>query len=180
MSRGREVGPLSLPKEYRDLAKLRVETRWPDYQQPEDFGYDFRDWVSPYTKTACRLGSVAVVLQDWASADGLRGGPDADIQQYGRTPRLRTNRMLDSLLRRVFGLSLPEVYATNAFPFVKRGAMSNPVPLVDVVKAVQLSAATELAIARPTVVVAAGAAAHSALSRVGIAGVRVPQLEVVA
>jgi hypothetical protein len=83
---------------------------------PEDFGYDFRDWVSPYTKTACRLGSVAVVLQDWASADGLRAGPDPEVQEYGRTRGLRTNRMLEALLGRVFGLTLAEVYATNAFP----------------------------------------------------------------
>ena len=119
---------MSLPKEYRDLAKLRVETRWPDYQQPEDFGYDFRDWVSPYTKTACRLGSVAVVLQDWASADGLRGGPDADIQQYGRTPRLRTNRMLDSLLRRVFGLSSQR--CTQQTPFHSSSAVPCRTPFL--------------------------------------------------
>jgi uracil-DNA glycosylase len=168
------VSQTPLPKEYRDLAELRASTRWPAYQQPEDFGYDFRDWVSPYTKTACRLGSVAVVLQDWASADGLRAGPDPDVQEYGRTPGLRTNRMLEALLGRVFGLTLAEVYATNAFPFVKSGAMSSALPLADVVQAVRLFAAAELVIARPTIVVAAGALAHSALSRVGVASVRVP------
>src|SRR5688572_33045549 len=99
----------SLPSAYAELARSRVEARWPGYQQPEDFGYDFRDWVSPYTKTACTLGGIALVLQDWASADGLRGGPVPDIQEYGRTRGLRTNRLLESLLGRVFGLALADV-----------------------------------------------------------------------
>ena len=163
-----------LPGEYRDLARLRVETRWCGYQQPEDFGYDFRDWVSPYTKTACRIGSIALVLQDWASADGLRGGPDPGIQEHGRTLGLRTNRVLESLLGRVLGLTLAEVYATNAFPFIKRGAMSSALPLADVVRAVRLFAAAELQIAQPRIVVAVGAVAHKALSRAGIASVHVP------
>src|SRR4051812_22739203 len=118
------VARASLPKEYRDLALLRVQTRWPGYQQPEDFGYDFREWVSPYTKTACALGGIALVLQDWASADGLYGGPDPDIQEYGRSRGLRTNKVLELLLRRVLGLALADVYATNAFPFIKPGGMS--------------------------------------------------------
>ena len=108
----------------RELAQSRVQARWPGYQQPEDFGYDFRDWVSPYTKPACTLGGIALVLQDWASADGLRGGPVPDIQEYGRTRGLRTNKVLESLLDRV-SLALADVYATNAFPFIKRGGMSN-------------------------------------------------------
>lgn len=163
-----------MPKQYRDLARLRGETRWPGYQQPEDFGYDFREWVSPYTKTACRIGSVALVLQDWASADGLRGGPDPTIQKYGRTLGLRTNKVLEALLSCVLGLTLAEVYATNAFPFVKPGAMSSALPSADVVRAVRMFAAVELEIARPTTVIAVGVAAHSALSRAGITSIPVP------
>ena len=164
----------SLPPEYSELARSRVQARWPGYQQPEDFGYDFRDWVSPYTKTACTLGGIALVLQDWASADALRGGPVPDIQEYGRTRGLRTNKVLESLLDRVFGLALADVYATNAFPFIKRGGMSNAIPFGDVVKAVRLFAAAELAIVRPTMVIAVGAVAHAALERVGISSIRVP------
>lgn len=164
----------SLPPAYAELARSRVQARWPGYQQPEDFGYDFRDWVSPYTKTACTLGGIALVLQDWASADGLRGGPVPDIQEYGRTRGLRTNKLLESLLGRVFGLALADVYATNAFPFIKRGDMSSALPFGDVVKAVRLFAAAELEIVRPTMVVAVGAVAHEALERVGISSIRVP------
>jgi uracil-DNA glycosylase len=168
------IARASLPPAYSELARSRVQARWPGYQQPEDFGYDFRDWVSPYTKTACTLGGIALVLQDWASADGLRGGPVPDIQEYGRTRGLRTNKVLASVLGRVFGLALADVYATNAFPFVKRGNMSSDLLFGDVVKAVRLFAAAELAIVRPTMVIAVGAVAHAALERVGIASLRVP------
>jgi hypothetical protein len=113
-------------------------------------------------------------LQDWASADGLRGGPVPDIQEYGRTRGLRTNKVMESLLGRVFGLALADGYATNAFPFIKRGGMSSALPFGDVVKAVRLFAAAELAIVRPTMVMAVGAVAHAALERVGISSIRVP------
>lgn len=115
------VTRISVLSEYRELARSRVQARWHGYQQPEDFGYDFREWVSPYTKTACTIGGIALVLQDWASADGLRGGPVPDIQEYGRTRGLHTNKVLEALLGRLFGLALADVYATNAFPFIKPG-----------------------------------------------------------
>jgi len=168
------VAQASLPPGYSELARSRVQARWPGYQQPEDFGYDFRDWVSPYTKTACTLGGIALVLQDWASADGLRGGPVPEIQEYGRKPGLRTNELLESLLARVFGLKLADVYATNAFPFIKPGSMSSGIPFGDIVRAVRLFAAAELAIVRPTMVIAVGVVAHSALERVAISSIRVP------
>ena len=73
-----------MPQAYRELAASRATARWPGYLQPEDFGYDFRDWVSPYTKSAHAFGGVAVVLQDWSSADTLRSGFDPDVQEFGR------------------------------------------------------------------------------------------------
>lgn len=163
-----------LSDEYRALARRRVQTRWPGYQQPEDFGYDFRDWVSPYTKTACRCGGVALVLQDWASADGLSAGPDPDIQEHGRSRGLRTNRLLETLLERVLRCELADVYVTNAFPFIKPGGMSSALPLRDVKKAARLFAAQELVLARPTLVVSVGSLAHEALEAAGIPSIRVP------
>jgi hypothetical protein len=164
----------SLPREYRELALSRVQAQWPGYQQPEDFGYDFREWVSPYTRTACAIGGIALVLQGWASADWLWGGPDSDIQEYGRSRRLPTNQLLELLLGRVLGLALADVYATNAFPFIKPGGMSSAIPAGDVVRAVQLFAVVELSMVQPTLVLAVGAVAHAALGRVGITSIRVP------
>jgi hypothetical protein len=163
-----------MPEEYQRLARARVAAQWPGYGQPEDFGYEFRDWVSPYTKTACALGGIGLVLQDWASADGLRNGPDPDVQEYGRIRTLRTNQVLEVLLGRMFGATLADVYATNAFPFIKCGPMSSALPFRDVLKAVRLFAAPELVLARPTMILAVGGVAHRALQRVGLPSILVP------
>ena len=64
------------------------------------------------------MGGFAFVLQDWASEEGLRAC-DPDVQAYG--PGLLTNRRLEALLAQVLGISVTEVYVTNAFPFVKQG-----------------------------------------------------------
>jgi hypothetical protein len=127
-----------MPKAYLDLANERVNTRWPGYAQPEDFGYDFREWVSPYTKGAHTLGGIAVVLQDWSSSDTLRAPIDPSIQEHGRTLGLRTNRILEALLLRLFGATLADVYATNAFPFIKQGGISKGIPRSDVIAAARL------------------------------------------
>jgi uracil-DNA glycosylase len=117
---------------------------------------------------------MALVLQDWASAEGLSGGFDREIQEHGRNLRLRANQVLEQLLLRIFGVTLADVYATNAFPFIKSGSMSSALPLGDVVRAVRLFAAPELALAEPTRILAVGRVPFTALQRVGIASTPVP------
>ena len=100
-----------------------------------------------------------------------------DIQEYGRTPGLRTNKRLESLLDRVFGLALADVYATNAFPFIKPGGMSTAIPVGDVVRAVQLFVAAELTMVQPTMVLAVGVLAHTGASASRVLMSRIPPRE---
>lgn len=161
--------------QYLSLAADRAAVKCAPHKQPEDFGYDFREWVSPYTKGANKCGGVALVLQDWVSADGLdKSIYKADIQSCGRTPKLLTNKRLESLLNRVFGLSLCDVYATNTFPFVKAGDMSATPPMSDVREAVHRFAVQELKLAEPTAVLALGAVAHAALRECRVPCIRLP------
>lgn len=166
--------PSRMPHGYRTLAKERSETLWPHYLQPEQFGYDFRRWVSPYTKGAHTLGGIALVLQDWASADGLHGSPFPEVQHHGRTPGLLTNKRLEELLARVFGKSLRDVYATNAFPFIKPGQMAARLRIADVKVVAQQFLGKELEIANPKLVLALGAVPYAALRHIGINCVRLP------
>jgi restriction system protein len=164
--------------EYLSLAKKRLETRMPPHRQPEDFGYSFHEWVSPYTKGAHKTGSIALVLQDWASSDGLdhsreRGWFDS-IQEHGRAPNLLTNRRLAELLHRVFGLAFSDVYATNVFPFVKIGGMSNSIPTSDLTSAAKHFATEELSLAQPRIILALGVVAHSTLRTCGVASTHLP------
>lgn len=160
--------------EYLALAHERASTRWPGYRQPEDFGYDFRAWVSPYTKGACHSGGIALVLQDWASSDALSKKWSSDIQEFGRDPQLLTNRRLEAILKSVFGCGLPDVYATNIFPFVKGGSISAPLAHNDVIAAARRFALAELAIARPTTVIAVGRIAHAVLEALQVEHLSVP------
>ena len=160
--------------EYLALAARRASTFWAPYGQPEDYGYDFRDWISPYTKGAHTPAGVAIVLQDWASADGLAGGPDPDVQKFGRTRSLLTNRRLERALFNATGLSLHETYATNAFPFIKPGGMSTNLRLRDLLRTVEEFTKPELELANPTVVVALGSLTQKALARSGVKAIALP------
>ncbi|MEB2319689.1 MAG: hypothetical protein OZ935_13645 [Pseudomonadota bacterium] len=161
-------------RRYAGLAAQRVSSAPDGYRQPEHFGYDFRDWVSPYTKGANTRGGIALVLQDWASEDGLKGGPDERIAELGRNPGIRTNKVLEALLNRILGLSLSEVYATNAFPFVKRGGMSSPIPQKTVYATARRFLLPELEIAEPRVIIALGSVARRTLESAGITCIHVP------
>lgn len=97
------------------LADERANAKCLPHRQPEELGYDFREWVSPYTNGAHTFGGLALVLQGWASADRLADKLDSKIQQYARVPRLRINVRLGALLKRIFDTTLSAVYATNAF-----------------------------------------------------------------
>src|SRR5206468_6508914 len=99
-------GPPHMFPEYLALAEERRSTRCAPHGQPEDFGYDFANWVSPYTKGAHAIGGVMLVLQDWASKEGLCHTYHPQVQLLGRMPQLLTNRRLEVLLQRVLGLSL--------------------------------------------------------------------------
>jgi uracil-DNA glycosylase len=163
-----------MPPDYLALAMARSATEWSPYLQPEDFGYDFREWVSPYTKGAHHIGGVALVLQDWASEEGLRKAHDPAIQAIGRSVKRRTNQVLECVLGRVFGLSIAQVYATNAFPFVKPNGMSSHIRKTDVQRSVEQFTRQELKLARPTQVISLGAAAFDSLQAAGIPSIKVP------
>lgn len=163
-----------MPSAYRALAAERVAEECAPYKQPESFGYNFRKWVSPYTKGAHHLGGYAIVLQDWSSSEGLAGGPDPSVQRHGRTVNLRTNRVLEALLANVLHCTLSQVYATNAFPFIKAGPMSARIPQSDVLRVVRKFTLRELEIAQPKLVFALGKVPFLALSSAGIKCIRLP------
>ena len=165
---------MGLPSLYLDLAHKRASTCFPGYKQPEEFGYDFKDWVSPYTKTAHAFDGIAVVLQDWSSEDKLSQGVIPAVQKYGRDPDLKTNKILDRLLREVLNLSVEQTYATNVFPYIKPGDISKPIPFPDVTRAAREFAVPELRLARPSRILALGKMASTALREVGVECIALP------
>lgn len=163
-----------LPAAYRALALKRSSTRFNGYKQPEDFGYDFREWVSPYTKGAHMMGHIALVLQDWSSEDTLKAGVNPDVLELGRTRTLRTNIRLERLLRSILGISFEETYTTNIFPFIKPGGISASIPKRDVLQTARTFAKLELEIVNPTKILALGKVPSSVMQEIGVKCVCLP------
>jgi restriction system protein len=124
-------------------------------------------FVSPYTKTAGNFDSeIFVVLQDWASDDGLRGEVNQDAIKYGYTRSLRTNQILEHRLKEHFGKSIRDVYATNLFPFIKPGRMDAKIPWSLLVDAADKFALPQIEIVKPRLVIVLGLRCFQALRQV--------------
>lgn len=152
----------------RELGVKRKAARWPGYHQIGDFhdGVYECDHVSPYTMSAQNCDAdVFVLLQDWASADGLMGFVEQESIELGYSPDLPTNRNLIRLLDAHFGLALADTYATNLFPFIKPGGMTASIPFRDLVKAAQEFALPQVSIVRPRLVVCLGLQTFRAMQR---------------
>lgn len=103
------------------------------------------------------------MLQDWAS-DGFLSGPFHEPSaKLGHTPSRPTNRNLASLLDKVFGLTLREIYGTNLFPFVKLGGMSDPIAKADLIRAAHQFGVPQIHIVKPKLVVCLGLVTFNAL-----------------
>jgi hypothetical protein len=141
------------------LAQKRKTMRWPGYGQIGDYhdGAYECDFVSPYTKSAGNVDAeIFVLLQDWSSDESLSGSLDTDCVRYGLTRTLPTNKRLIELLRSHFGVELEDVYATNLFPFIKKGGMSSSIPMDDLVRAAKEFALPQIRLVRPKLVVCLG------------------------
>jgi len=141
------------------LAQKRKMTIWPGYNRVGDYhcGVYECDFVSPYTKSAGNVNAeIFVLLQDWSSDESLSGSLDSDCVQYGLTRTLPTNRRLVELLRQHFGVELEDIYATNLFPFIKRGGISSSIPMGDLIRAAQEFALPQIQIVHPKLVICLG------------------------
>ncbi len=141
------------------LAQKRKMTIWPGYSRVGDYhdGAYECEFVSPYTKSAGKVDAeIFVLLQDWSSDESLSGSLDSDCVRYGLTRTLPTNKRLVELLRRHFGVELGDVYATNLFPFIKRGGISSSIPMGDLIRAAQEFALPQIEIVRSKIVICLG------------------------
>jgi restriction system protein len=163
----------------RALSTKRRADRWPGHACIGDYhdGAYECEFVSPYTKSAGNVDSpILVLLQDWSSDERLRGPLDADAQRRGLTPTLPANRRLNELLRRHFGRKLAEVFATNLFPFIKKGGLSATIPFEDLVRAAHEYALPQIEIVEPRLVVCLGKATFNAI-RIACGGRRARNME---
>ena len=140
-----------------------------NYRHIEEFHggfYDVHPWMSPWTASACNVDSDLMVIgQDWASEDFLMKPPDALHRDLGQNPDLHTNKMAKRLLREAFARDFEDVFATNAFAFVKPGNMSTRLPRVDLARSSATYTLQEIRIVRPKMAICLGGAAYNSLRR---------------
>lgn len=152
------------------LARRRQEAPWPrerDYKCIGDYheGAYECSFVSPYTIGAQNVNSdVMVLLQDWASDDVLRDYYLDFRATIGHDPNRGTNKRLKKMLRQHFDLDLSEVYATNVFPFIKRGPMNKPIARRDLVRAAREFALPQIEIVGPRLAICLGKAVFDAVA----------------
>ena len=124
------------------------------------------EFVSPWTKSAQKPDAqIMVVAQDWASEDYLSGPLDQQLIALGYDPNLPTNRNLQALLRRHFGVDFSEVFATNIFPFVKPGTMTGSISIRAVATCAQEFLFPQIEIVRPKLVICLGITTYNGLLR---------------
>lgn len=143
----------------RSLARARRRADPPDAYPLRAVHAGFYEcWnVSPYTRTAGNINAaIFVLLQDWASYDWLKSRRDWRLRRIGHDPALNTNKTLKRLLRTTFRVKLSETYATNAYPFLKGGAMGAAIPFAQLVGAVRQFALPQVQIVRPRLVICLG------------------------
>jgi len=144
------------------LAKRRQETPCEGYYCIGDFhgGIYECDHVSPITKSGgCVDADIMVVLQDWSGADYLNNIEKSQAEyeaEKGCDPKSRTNKKLDELLNRHFGLKRADCYLTNLFPFIKGGEMSADISCFDLVYCARTFTLKEIKIVDPKMVICLG------------------------
>jgi restriction system protein len=150
------------------LAERRQSSKWAGYTGIGDY-HDGRyecDFVSPYTKSAGNVDAeIMVMLQDWSSDEAMKEPFDDECANLAYTPSLQTNKNLIRLLKETFELTLRDIYATNLFPFIKPGKMSERIPQRDLIAAGREFAVPQIRIVNPKLVICLGLATFNALRR---------------
>ena len=152
------------------LAKRRKKDRLKPHACLADFDSGFYEckYVSPWSKSACNVDAeVMIIGQDWVSWDHLERECDKKRQERRRTGQdcsSRTNTNLREFLR-CMGLQFCETYATNVFPFIKRGKKSARVPRRDLVSCAKTYALPQIEIVSPRMAICLGQKAFEAVCR---------------
>jgi restriction system protein len=122
------------------------------------------DYVSPWSKSAHNADAqVMIVGHDWASDKWMAGPIDEESAQQGYSRRFITNKNLFALLERHLALSFADVFATNAFPFIKRGNSQGSIKSIDMKCAAQQFLLPQIEIVQPLIVICLGKATFNAV-----------------
>jgi hypothetical protein len=152
-------------EQLRKFGALRRASPAPDGCRSLDHfheGYYECDFVSPWTLSAQNVDAkLAIVLQDWCGSKYLEKPVRPQVRILGHDPKLPTNKNLKLMLSEA-GLRLEDTFGTNAFPWIKQGAMSASLEGGALNWAFGNLVLPQIEIVRPKVVVMLGKTVHKA------------------
>jgi restriction system protein len=154
-------------EELLQLAWRRQADRLEPHYCLADFhnGYYECDHVSPWTISACNVDAeIMLIAQDWASSEILEGERVPDRKEKGQDSWRRSNKNLKDFLE-LIGLQFSDTYATNAFPFIKHGAMNRSIPSEHMANCVRIYTLPEIEIVSPRMAICLGKATFKAVCR---------------
>ncbi|MCP4100602.1 MAG: hypothetical protein GY750_04130 [Lentisphaerae bacterium] len=107
-----------------------------------------------------------VIGQDWSSSEVLAADPpDYNTVELGFNPKFPTNKNLDRLLERHFGVGRGECYLTNLFPFIKIGNATANIKMRDMAYCAKRYTLEEIRIVSPKVAICLGLKTFIAMMR---------------
>lgn len=122
-------------------------------------------YVSPWTISANNVNADLMIIgQDWASAGWLNNPVNLQYAEMGKNPKLETNKNIEKYLK-YFDLDLKDIYATNAFVFVKDGHMSGAIPTGMLEYCVFKYTLPQIEIIKPKMVICLGARTLNAVRK---------------
>jgi uracil-DNA glycosylase len=154
-------------QELLQLARHRQADRLPPHHCLADFhnAYYECDHVSPWSISACNVNAELMIIgQDWASSDILEREPDEVRRSIGQDWSSSTNTNLRRFLEHMT-LEFSDTYATNIFPFIKKGSKSAPIPFRDLVRCARTYALPQIEIVSPRMAICLGKRTFDAIRR---------------
>jgi restriction system protein len=131
--------------------------------------HDGHDFVSPVTKSACNVDArIFIMLQDWTSTQDMEAPFDFASEEHrlGYKPNSKTFVILKRRLSDHFpGTTLADTYATNLFPFIKRGKPNASISSGALLGAAKKYALPQINIVQPIPVIAVGINTFWALAK---------------
>lgn len=153
-------------QELLKLAKKRQATTYEGYSSIADYnnGAYECDYISPYSISAHNVDAdILIILQDWCSEEGFTENICEETIKYGYTPSVRTNINLKELLLKNLQVELNKTYATNLFPYVKKGSMSNKIHKKDLIRAANEFTLPAINIIKPKIAICLGLVTFNAI-----------------
>jgi len=128
--------------------------------------YECQKYVSPWTKSGANFDAdIMIIGQDWCGENLLKEPKNSSLRNKGYDASYPTNKNLDDLLDKAFGIGRTDCYLTNVFPFVKSGNAGTTIGMGALKYCAENYTRKEIEIVVPKIIICLGLRTFIALRR---------------